>query len=225
MTTSTPGPTRPPRALGLVGGIVDDRITALQRGLLSPTHRDANAVAALARLRRGAGKPTGSVLDVLEYTVSDRFWSGREDDPIGSAVTERRENASHLAMTLYAVHQQSRATAMHRSGHGLGAALRLHDAGQGPAVTQRFRMLGTAESFEELSHHLRGVVQLLRADSAPLDYGLLADQLVAWQDGGRSRVQLAWARGFYRTARAGSTDPDATDSPDPESPATDSPDA
>lgn len=216
--TSTPEQTRPERTLGVVGAFVDDRVQRLQRGLFSPAYRDSTAVAVLARLRRGVGKPAGSVLDVLEFTVSETFWFGDERNAADSAVTARYENAAHLAMTLYAVHQQSRGSAMHRRGRGLGAALRLLDSGPSPAaVTQRFRMLGTAESFEEVSHHLRGVVQLLRGESAPLDYGLLADQLVDWQDGRRGRVQLAWARGFYRTTRAGSSDPDDTPAPDDDS--------
>jgi CRISPR system Cascade subunit CasB len=62
-------------------------------------------------------------------------------------------------------------------------------------------MLGTADSFTELTHHLRGAVQLLRAGGAPLDYGLLADQLVVWQVHGPGPVQLKWGREFYRTRR------------------------
>lgn len=115
------------------------------------------------------------------------------------------EWAAHVAMTLFAVHQQSRGERMHRRGRGLGTALRsLHpgDAKTLPdPLTRRFRMLGTADSFPELTHHLRGVVQLLRAGGAPLDYGLLADQLVTWQVHGRDQVQLVWGRQFYRTRR------------------------
>ena len=48
-------------------------------------------------------------------------------------------------------------------------------------------------------HHLRGVVQLLRGQSIPLDYALLADELALWQRrGGASIVRLRWGRAFYR---------------------------
>lgn len=214
MTSTVPEDTRSGRELGVVGSFVHDRIDGLQNALFSEHYRDPAAVAALARLRRGAGKPAGSVLDVLEFTVSDTFWHGDERDAADSAVTARFENACHLAMTLWALHQQSRGERMHRRGRdrNLGTAMRLLESADKPGpVAQRFRMLGTAESFDELSHHLRGVVQLLRGRSAPLDYGLLADQIVMWQDGRRDRAQFAWARGFYRTRRPSSSDPDSPD--------------
>lgn len=207
MTTTEADATK----LGVAGRFVDGKVHDLQRRLLSDNYRDPAAVAALARLRRGAGKRPGEVLDVLEYTVSDTFFTH------GETAATHQENAAHLAVTLYALHQQSRAERMYRRGADLGTALRLLNSGPVPdPILRRFRMLGTADSFDELSHHLRGVVQLLRAGSRPLDYGLLADQLVAWQDGRRSRVQLAWARGFHRTRRTERGDT----TPDPHSPAT-----
>lgn len=205
----------PPR-LDEVGWVVHGRIDRLQRDLLdgSGTAR-SGAVAALARLRRGLGKPPGVLLDVIEYIVSDRF-----DVPGDERGTERREGAAHLAITLYAAHQQSQGTAMHRRGRGLGGALRaLHAGAPGDlpaALRHRFRLLGTADSFTELSYHLRGAVQLLRAGQQPMDYGLLADQLVTWQRFGRAQVQLAWGRDFYRTAKpANETEPADAEGPDP----------
>lgn len=207
MTTS---PTEPaPPALRTVGQIVDERVADLQNRLLHPEYRDPAAVAALARLRRGAGKAPGDVLDILEYTVSAEFRPApRDDEPSPD------EWAAHVAMTLFAVHQQSRGEKMHRRGRGLGTALRsLHPGDQKSLpepLARRFRMLGTADSFPELTHHLRGAVQLLRAAGAPLDYGVLADQLVAWQRHGRGRVQLKWGREFYRTRRTALPDDQPT---------------
>jgi CRISPR system Cascade subunit CasB len=205
VTTQATSPTGTTRSLGTVGRVVDAHVSDLQRRFLSTEYRDPDAVAALARLRRGAGKPPGAVLDILEFTTDESFWVGREDAPADAAATARHEYAAHVAMTLYATHQQSRGERMHRRGRGIGQALRALHTGD-PAripdpLTQRFRMLGTADSPDELTHHLRGAVQLLRAGSVPLDYGLLADQLVDWRRGRRDRVQLAWGRGFYRTPK------------------------
>ncbi len=90
-----------------------------------------------------------------------------------------------------------------------GGALRsLHTGDQKSLpdpLVRRFRMLGTADSFTELTYHLRGAVQLLRVGGQPLDYGLLADQLVAWQWHGRSSVQLTWGRQFHRARRTAPT--------------------
>ena len=190
-----------PRTLGPAGEFVDRRVSDLQNRFLSADRRDPAAVAALARLRRGAGKQPGELLDILEFTVDPRLVSGwNSDEP------SPQECAAHVAMTLFAVHQQSRGERMHRRGRGLGTALRsLHSGNQKTLpdpLVRRFRMLGTADSFAELTHHLRGVVQLLRADGVPLDYGQLADHLVRWQRQGTQQVQLIWGREFYRTRRA-----------------------
>jgi CRISPR system Cascade subunit CasB len=189
----------PPRALRAVGDFVDTQVSDLQNRLLSTGYRDPAAVAALARLRRGVGKRPGDVLDILEFTVSADFRPAAGDEPTAE------EWAAHVALTLFAVHQQSRGERMHRRGRGLGTALRsLHPGYQNSLpdpLSRRFRMLGTAGSFPELTHHLRGAVQLLRAGGQPLDYGVLADQLQTWQVLGPDRVQLTWGREFYRTRR------------------------
>jgi CRISPR system Cascade subunit CasB len=197
MTTQ---PTEPaPPALRTVGEIVDERVTDLQNRFLRE-RRDPAAVAALARLRRGVGKAPGDVLDILEFTVSAEFRPGPDETEPSAD-----EWAAHVAMALFAVHQQSRGERMHRRGRGLGTALRsLHSGDQKSLpepLARRFRTLGTADSFPELIHHLRGAVQLLRIGGAPLDYGLLADQLVTWQRYGPDQVQLTWGRQFYRTRR------------------------
>ncbi|SHL21276.1 CRISPR-associated protein, Cse2 family [Pseudonocardia thermophila] len=206
MTTTS---TETGHRLGRVGTFVDTRISGLQSRYLNASHRDSVAVAALAQLRRGVGKQPGEVLDILEFTLSPDFVPAPDGGPGPD------EHAAHTALTLYALHQQSKSERVHRRGIGLGAALRsLHDGDPGSLpdpLVRRFRMLGTADSYAELTHHLRGAVQLLRSRSASgkptaLDYGLLADQLSWWQRGGRERVQLIWGREFYRTPRRPSTD-------------------
>ncbi|MGE3287225.1 MAG: type I-E CRISPR-associated protein Cse2/CasB [Pseudonocardia sp.] len=203
-----------PRLLGVTGTFVDATIADIQSRFLRD-RQDPAAVTALARLRRAAGKQPGAVLDVLQYTYSPTLARGTDDD----APTTPAEQAAHLAITLYAVHQQSRGERMHVRRRGLGTALRGLAAGPEKdlpdPIVRRFRMLGTADSFPELSHHLRGVVQLLRAGGAPLDYGRLADQLVAWQTTGRDRVRMTWGRQFYRQNRtAAATDTPNTPDPD-----------
>lgn len=184
-------------ALGPAGTVVDGRIRNLQAGVLA--NRSAS-VAALARLRRGAGKPAGSVGDILEYTLDERFAPA---DPTDDAPTVG-EKAIHLAMTLYAVHQQSQGERMHRPGDRFGRAVRalipetLDQEKNTHPVLRRFQALGTAKNLDELAHHARGVVQLLRAARIPLDYGLLADDLLRWQaPGGASAVRLRWGRDFF----------------------------
>lgn len=183
-------------SLSPTGAEVHARIQALQEGVLA--NRPA-AVAGLARLRRGVGKPAGSIQDILQYTVSDTFAPpGSGDEPT------RAEIAAHAALTLYATHQQSQRKRMHQRGWSLGRAVRrLHPQDFGdkiPPILHRFRALGSAQSTDELVHRVRGAVQLLRGAGQPLDYALLADELMLWQrPGGASTVRLRWGRGFYRT--------------------------
>lgn len=186
-----------PGGASSIAAIVGQRISALQRGYL----RDSSAaVAALARLRRAAGKPAGSVLDIVEHTHAEEFVRGWDDDAPSYA-----ENAAHVAMTLYALHQQSQRVAMHVPGRPFGSAVRglAPDARPDGPVARRFAALGTADSFAELSHHLRGLVQLMRSAGVRLDYGLLARDLWLWQLPDRAhRVRSRWGRDYHfpRTA-------------------------
>lgn len=210
MTTATEGETveaeptivAAVRPRGRVGAVVDRQALTLQAQALAGV---PSAIAALARLRRGVGKQPGELLDILEYTLDGKFFVRREDDDASID-----EYAAHVTLTLFALHQQSKGQRMHSAGVGLGSALRrLADGPEVPEpVRRRFRMLGTAESVTELTYHLRGAVQLLRTKDIPLDYGLMADQLVSWQwPGGSNRVRLRWGRDFYRTDRAAATTP------------------
>lgn len=232
--TTTLTPDRPadepaeerPSRLGTAGTFVDATVRDLQSRFLRD-RQDPSAVAALARLRRAAGKPPGEITDVLQYTYSPELARGAGDeDPATPA-----ERAAHVAITLYALHQQSRGENMHIRRRGLGTALRSLSPGAEKdllePVARRFRVIGTADSFDELTHHLRGVVQLLRTQSTPLDYGWLADQLHQWQTGRRDQVRMTWGRQFYRqnrSAAASDGGPDTTTDASPDAETTDIPD-
>ncbi|EWC61634.1 CRISPR-associated protein, Cse2 family [Actinokineospora spheciospongiae] len=198
-TTGTPGtPERteelPARDNSTLSGIVGARATALQSGYL---RKVSSSVAALAQLRRAVGKEPGSVPEILVHTLHPVFARGaRSDEPTHDEI------AAHHCLTLFALHQQSQAKWMHKRGVRLGAAMRQLFSPDSPPdnpVLRRFAMLSTADSPQELFHHLRGVAQLLRARRIPLDYGQLAQDLSDWQRGGdrRTRVVLAWGREFH----------------------------
>ena len=199
MTTQTPPGTRsePARrpSLRKVGTFVDERVRRLQNDLLSghPTRR-AGAVADLARLRRGVAKPVGSLPELWRLTL--------DGAPLGTT----NEAAAYTAITLYAVHQQSRPDRMHRPGHGLGRAVRLLEERQPRAERERmapphrFHALATASSFTGVVHHARALITQLRGEGIGLDYGQFADQLVDLQrPDTAARVRLAWGRDFYRS--------------------------
>lgn len=160
---------------------------------------ESQAAASLARLRRAVGKAPGADAVIWQETLAlpDRY-SGHGDEP------SRAERAVHYALTLYATHQQSQATAMHRGGYGLGRAARqLGKSGASEqAVLRRFQALGTAASLTEAATHARGLVTQFRGAGIPLDYGQLAVDFTRFQDPRQiASVRLTWGRDYYRSYR------------------------
>lgn len=157
-----------------------------------------SGAAAMAHLRAAVTSAPGTDPVLWPWTV---------DGVPGDATTDapsRQERAVHAAMTLLAVHQQSRPDPMDRAGVGLGHAaaqldLRRGGAGDGVSpVRRRLDAAVTSSSFEELVHHLRGLVGLLRSEGIGLDYGLLADDLDQFQKpSGSDVVRRRWARQLY----------------------------
>nr|WP_240796718.1 type I-E CRISPR-associated protein Cse2/CasB [Streptomyces sp. RFCAC02] len=216
MPQTAPPPTAPQRVRDTTAGL----IAPLQSGYLADR---STAVAALARLRRGAGRDLAANADLWGLVDTGPLHAVPEGERrMSDAETEWAENAVHIALTLWASHQQSRSTAMHRATTpavptGLGRAVRRllpADEIDGP-VRKRFVRVGTATDLGALTERLRNLVDLLRRDDVPLDYGLLAEQLYRWQaPGGRDTVRRDWGRSFHTpplTTDTG-TDPTAADS-------------
>lgn len=192
---AAPPVTRRARRLGPLGSALDGQIKRLQEEYLrgSPAAR-----ADLARLRRGLGKPAGSVPEIWRITVGAvppaLSWS--RDEP------SRAEEAAHAALTLFALHQQSMPVPAHVPGVSIGHAVGQlrHDAGRSEeAVTRRFMAVATAASVEEVLIHVRGLITQLRGQHLGIDYARLADDLLALLNPAKAKsVRLAWGRDFYR---------------------------
>ena len=118
----------------------------------------------------------------------------------------RAEWAVYLTLTLYALHQQGRDMGrepMHREGQSLGQSVRrLVKPGEDPqdaSVLRRFQALTSAASMQEVSQHLRGIIQILRSEGIALDYVRLAADLYDLQFPESSqRVRLRWGQDYYR---------------------------
>lgn len=207
-TAAATGSNPPPaRRRTPFGSHVAATVAGLQERLLG-RRVDSNVVATMARLRAAAGKPPGSVYPVLDVTsVPDRFFPVPPgDDPT------REEWAKHTALTLYAGHQQSVGQPMHVDGVGLGTAIsRLARSASSPdAVRRRFSALGAVMTYEAAVYHVRGLISLLKQHRIPLDYGVLADDLLRLQwPGGHDRVRGQWGREFYRSFTTPSADADS----------------
>ena len=177
------------------GRLVDRRIGG-PRGLQTrlDDNKSRRARGELAALRRGVSRSPGELPEIWELTRVE------VPDGAGDAPTWE-EIAVHTAMTLYAVHQQSRTEHMFSPGVGLGSAARRLIGSpdeENPSARARFNALVTSTTIAELRHHLRGFVSLLRARGFALDHAMLADDVLRFQQpGGARSVRLAWARQYY----------------------------
>ena len=171
--------------------------------------------AELAKLRRGIGHAPG---DLPELWGS--FLLEMPESFQGRSAPSAAEWAVYLALTLYAVHQQGNDQPMNRPGPGntLGRAVRQLAERNTPAgqdwteasVLRRFNALATAEEINEISHHLRGMIQLLSAakdGGIPLDYPQLAADLYELQCTDPryaqipANVRLRWGQDLYRDSK------------------------
>lgn len=174
----------------------------------------AEGVATLARLRRCPPAAVGADPLVWQVTLADLppGMVGTGDDPSPA------ERAVHAALVLYALHQQSAVQPVHRAGITFGAAVgqlaraRAVEEELDSSTVKRLQHAALATDFEGHLHHLRGLIQLMRAESPPiaLDYGLLAVDLWQLADPRRDSeaVLLRWGRGLHQRPKA--TDPTTT---------------
>ncbi|RDG38923.1 type I-E CRISPR-associated protein Cse2/CasB [Streptomyces corynorhini] len=198
--------------LGPVGAAVHQHITWLQRGYLDDR---SDAVGALARLRRGIGRPAGETADLWGLIGTEPLHELYERRELTEGALQQAEEAAHAAVTLWSLHQQSHhAARMHRRpGLELGAAVRRLAPGAeiDEPTRKRFVRAGAAATPVVLAGRLRELVLLLRREAIALDYGLLADQLQTWQSpGGTQSVRRSWGRSYLAAPRPASDSGSAT---------------
>ncbi|GAA2231392.1 type I-E CRISPR-associated protein Cse2/CasB [Streptomyces nogalater] len=161
----------------------------------------------LRALRDGLGREPGTVAGMRYLHRVELTDAARSSD-----VLPRAYLAEHAALTLFGLHQSGMARPAHRPGLGLGTACRAlraelaADAAAGSgrrltiadehrvaaAVTRRLTAAATALDLDELVHHLRGLVPLLRQADIGLDYTRLHRDLCDWLTPHHGRVLRAW---------------------------------
>ncbi|MGW3488748.1 type I-E CRISPR-associated protein Cse2/CasB [Streptomyces sp. NPDC001054] len=206
MTSSPPATSagaRPAPRLSPVGSAVHQHIKVLQSRYLRD---ESDAVAALARLRRGVGRAPGEVPDLWGLTGTEPLYERYAQGAFSEEEFLRAEEAAHTAVTLWSLHQQSHhVSRMHRRpGPELGTAVRRLTPGGAidESARRRFVRAGTAATPVVLATRLRELVLLLRREEIPLDYGLLADQLHQWTlPGGAQGVRRSWGRSYLVLAK------------------------
>ena len=170
---------------------------------LSGSSNEAAVRATLARMRRGIGNKPGSIPALWDVTLNglDESLTSKAGEPTMG------EWAVHTALTLYALHQQGKdiqQNAMSKDKNTLGISLRklIQNEEDEKRIKRRFDAAATSDSLEEFSHHLRGLIQLLKTQDIPLDYPALAEDLYWFQlSEVRDSIKLRWGRDFYRINR------------------------
>ena len=180
------------------------QIEDYMRRRLSDFASDLNAGrvrAQLATLRRGVGRKPGDMPDLWGLLFADM----PEEMMSRTAEPTAAEWAAYTALTLYATHQQG--TEINRQNMHTGqdagrlekAVARLvKNADDRERIARRFNAFATASDMTEAAHHLRGLIQLLRAEEIPLNYIRLAGDLYRFQNPKYAPdVRLSWGQDFY----------------------------
>lgn len=164
------------------------------------SNNDAAVRALLAKMRRGIGKNPGATPEIWEVTLE-----GLPDSLIGKSTDASKEEwAVHVALTLFALHQQGKSLKtdpMHKNGMSLGSALQMlvKSPEDLTRIKRRFDAVTTSDNLAELSHHLRGLIQIMKSENISLDYAHLGKDLFSYQFlNSRDSIRLQWGRDFYR---------------------------
>lgn len=173
---------------------VFSRISEIENGQPNVARRK------LAELRRGVGRIPGDIPELwgsfLENLPEDLMSYGI--DP------SRAEWAIYDALTLYALHQQSKdpkEASVNITGQSLGTAMgKLRVSSEdSDRVINRFNVLATASDIYQLSYYLRSNIGLLKQNAIGLDYPSLAVDIFYYQNPDLvSSVRLRWGQDFYR---------------------------
>ena len=147
----------------------------------------AKNLGALAALRRGLGKPPGSVAEMYPYVM--RYLPER--------ASRNAEDAYFLIAALFAWHQLDWTAGEERKERrNFGASFhRLALSADSQSIEKRFVALLDARG-EDLPEHLRHAVGLLKSKEIPVDWVQLLEQVSVWDHDDR-RVQRAWARAYW----------------------------
>ncbi|AXY25308.1 type I-E CRISPR-associated protein Cse2/CasB [Suicoccus acidiformans] len=155
--------------------------------------------AILANLRHSVGRPISESVEIWPLVfeeIPEHYLSNR-----GELTKEERAIISTLQ--LYAIHQQSKPLSVNSydKSDSVGKALKaLRQEDNQVAIDRRFNTMITASTYEELIHHLRQLIRLLRnkAPQQRLNYASLANDLYWFQRGYEESIRLRWGKAYYR---------------------------
>lgn len=158
----------------------------------------------LAKLRHSIGKDLSQSIEIWPIV----FENIPEEYLSNGKTVSYEEKAIIYALQMYALHQQGRQGSVlldDKTYNNIGTALRvLRTIDNKVSIDRRFNTMITSTIFEELIHHLRHLIAILKSKSkdTKIDYAKLAEDLYWYQMGFEEKVRLSWARAYYKTITA-----------------------
>ncbi len=166
---------------------------------------DNLAKAALANLRRGAGKLPGDLPELWGALLADLSEAELNRLCGKTGTPTKAEWAVYTALTTYAVHQQGhdcKTACMNTEepfGQAVGRLVTPGDEDSLERIRNRFNRIAVAQSMNEVSNHLRSLLPLLREKNIGFNYPGLAADLYDFQFPELApTVRLRWGQAFYR---------------------------
>ncbi|PKY88566.1 type I-E CRISPR-associated protein Cse2/CasB [Falseniella ignava] len=169
---------------------------------LSSTYDHPTGKATLAKLRNSLGRSVrgnSEVWPVLFENLPQTYLG------TNSSFTAY-EQAILTTLQLYSLHQQGLSTSilnLEDSYMNMGKSLKvLRTEDSKKSIDHRFNTLVTSATYEELIHHLRQLIKLLRSrekETGKVNYAKLSQDLFWYLKGYDENIKLNWSREYYRT--------------------------
>lgn len=154
----------------------------------------------LANLRNTIGMPlweASAAWPILFERLPESFLSTYKEPSY-------EELAILTTLQLYALHQQGKEeSVLEEKGENwqnIGTSLKiLRGEDHEKSIDRRMNALVTSTTFEELTHHLRQMIQILRSKSeVQVNYPKLAEDLYWFLRGYEKEMRLRWSREYYK---------------------------
>lgn len=171
---------------------------------LDNNREDPSTKAIFANIRNSINKDSSVNMDVLAFVfqnIPEEFLGFNKN-------LNDYEKAILTSIQMYALHQQAKADSVlklyykegerrQNLGDSLNSMRKNND--EDKAIDRRFNAMITSSNFEELSHHLRQMIKLLKAKSdAKVDYASLADDLYWFLKNQGEGLKIKWSRSYYK---------------------------
>lgn len=162
----------------------------------------------LSKIRNSIGKPLSETIEIWPY-----IFEYLPEDFLGSRNKESYEELAIIStLQLYSIHQQGSCDSViyyidqseEKKYRNIGSSFREirdpKDKTSNTAIDRRFNIMITSDTFEELIHHLRHFIKILKSNSKriKIDYSGLCLDLFYFLLGREEQIRLSWAREYYK---------------------------